>query len=74
MSDDPRCALTELLKVNCAHCRGLTYLPRKADRLGPAIVAKYRGRCVECDGDLDPGDTIRYTEDSGGYLCVECAG
>lgn len=72
MTTDTRCALTELLVDQCAHCRGFKDLPR-APRFSPRFYASYPGTCVVCDDAILPGDTIRAKDDDG-YVCNACGG
>lgn len=48
--------LTELDKDTCAPCRTIN---------GPAWEAKYDGTCGVCEGPIDVGDKVRWTESGG---------
>jgi hypothetical protein len=61
---EPRCGLTELPVNMCAHCRE-QWLPEPEPPRW--FLAQYPGRCVDCDGPIEPGDEIAATDD--GYVC-----
>lgn len=79
--DSPeRCALTELIKTQCAHCRPKPppFQPAQFDDPGDdydaastTFQAKYSGRCELCDGLFHVGDWISRTSD-GDYICCDC--
>lgn len=81
---DVRCEITELVTEQCAHCRRLPDLPadlfdEPAERERPGgrgwMAARYAGRCSDCGGHIEPGDSIVYAHDgTGGYLCAGCGG
>jgi hypothetical protein len=77
VDDDDRCALTELPKDGCSHCRGgrdQLAAPGHADpdELGVRFTAQYGGRCANCDGGFLPGDVIGRFRDGSGYACPDC--
>jgi hypothetical protein len=69
---DTRCAVTELVADQCAHCRPVPDLPRSYE-YGPWFEARFPGRCSQCQERTYEGDTIR-ADGEGGYLCEECGG
>lgn len=79
-SAEERCAFSDLLKSQCAHCRP-PVLPEKPSPLesvlwGPWFTAGYDGDCdggfdSQCSGQITEGDTIR-ADGEGGYLCQSC--
>lgn len=73
MSDE-RCAVTELVVEQCAHCRPAP-VPDPFDEPGgaPWFEARYGGTCVDCGDRFDPGDTIR-AAGAGEYECADCGG
>jgi hypothetical protein len=91
---EARCEVTELLVGQCGcrlhagasgtRARGLTmepYARRNGDSpiYGPPVVARYGGRCPECQERYEPGHTIRpqrfRTVDvgTGQWAHAECA-
>lgn len=69
---EQRCAVTELLTAECAHCRPTPPTPPRRSRLGPWFAATYAGSCAGCGTRFDIFDEIR-ADGEGGYL-VECCG
>lgn len=82
------CAITELPRTMCAHCKGLPDLPTdrheaaaswqaQPDRAcGTAFPAKYPGTCYTCDTSFWPGQTIHAAGSTAGkidYVCHACA-
>jgi hypothetical protein len=65
-----RCAVTELLADQCAHCRPAPV--EEPDRLGPWFTSTYGGRCSGCDGRFDEFELIR--ADGGGGWLAQCCG
>ncbi|MBM0274115.1 hypothetical protein [Micromonospora tarensis] len=71
---EPRCAVTELIAAQCAHClpalaSDAVGQPRTpSDKpLGPWITASYRGTCSSCGTRTEEMDDIRADGD-GGWL------
>lgn len=65
-ADDDRCALSELPKDSCSHCRPRA--PKPPVKVGGKyrlIEARFPGACAVCDKPFLVGDTIARLEDSG---------
>jgi hypothetical protein len=77
VADDDRCALSELPKDSCSHCRPRT--PKPPVKVGGKyrlIEARYDGSCAVCDAPFQVGQTIARLEDGGyaGPCCRDEAG
>lgn len=69
------CEFSDLEQSSCSHCRGLD-VPEVPDRhdVHRYGLAKFSGRCPNCDGSIKSGDFVGYTDDEGGmWICRECA-
>ncbi|WAL67095.1 hypothetical protein ORV05_04725 [Amycolatopsis cynarae] len=72
MATKERCELTELLVIECAHCRSpLVAPPPPVTHRGPTIRASYETDCVECGDRIYEGDEIT-TCDDGPWIHAEC--
>lgn len=66
-----RCALTDLLVDQCAHCRGIP--DPEPLRLRPAFSAQYAGDCHVCGLAYPEGERIRAaTVDGETVYVAEC--
>jgi hypothetical protein len=68
-----RCAVTELLTEQCAHCRPAPPVDvfDEPSPYGPWMQARWWGQCEGCGERYDAGDKIR--ADGCGWL-AECCG
>lgn len=74
-ADADRCAVTELPKDGCDHCRPAPARPDPAadGEYGSPVTAAYGGACAEECGDrIHAGDVIRAHPD-GGWVHDGCA-
>lgn len=51
---------------------GLMELAETTLGLGPWTLAQWSGRCKGCGERYEDGDTVRYSEDEGGMVCLGC--
>lgn len=71
MSREAEC-IHDLAPGSCATCNGTARRQeREAAPRGPAVEARYSGRCSGCDENIRPGDQIR-ADGEGGWLCNDC--
>lgn len=74
-----RCAVTDLIVEQCAHCVAPSK-PTPADPFGTLAGAlgrwfrsMYDGTCSRCDDRFEAGDRIR-ADGEGGYEAYACCG
>lgn len=82
VTEEERCALTELLTDQCAHCRQGTRRPRLVTDLfdtpggdheiAYTFTARWPGHCDGCTESFEAGAVISRTHD-GDNLCGDCA-
>lgn len=68
-----RCAVTELLADQCAHCRPAAEPDGEPSDLGPWFPARYPGECAGCGSHFGEGDLIR-ADGQLGWLTACCSG
>lgn len=69
-----RCEFTDLLKAECAHCKGVPPPKPPARPSRPAWAeARFRGRCAACGEPYGVGERIEYNPLSGGWVAPCCA-
>ena len=70
-SETERCQLTELIKTQCAHCKGIEDDTKddELEKLSIAlvvlpgwIISNYSGKCGECYEPFEKGTAIKWTE------------
>lgn len=74
---EERCALTDLPKSGCAHCRTPETAAVDPGELSPDDVldtfdARYPGRCAVRGCPIEVGDVIARLVDGSGYCCERC--
>lgn len=73
---EPRCAQTDLLVSQCAHCRPASEpdfeRPSQLDHhdVGPVFTARFDGLCACCSEPVFEGDELRMVD--GEPWCVPC--
>lgn len=70
---DERCALTDLIKDQCAHCRRIPEPTPRRIALTPRIIAQWAGFCAGCGEEFASGEQIR-SDGAGGWLAGCCDG
>ncbi len=72
---EERCERTDLIKDQCAHCRGHDHPEQdyigSHPPLGTTVLARFEARCARyVEHRIEPGDVIRKADE--GWLCTDC--
>jgi len=68
---EERCAITELPRYMCAHCRKVELPDAAVRRLGRWFRSGFSFQCADCGGSY-PVESPTRSDGDGGYLCMGC--